>query len=168
MTRHHYPKGALLGDYARAALGLALTLPPLLLPGMLPAVTAIFALLALLFGAFALSTLVRQLGTLALDEAGIAIEGGLSRRIDWQALERMTLRWFASRRDRGAGFMQLVLKGGGRRIALDSRIDGFAAIAAAASRAAETRGLALSDSTLANLAALGIARRERFPGAPRT
>lgn len=52
MTRHRYPPSALLGDYARAALGLALTLLPLLLVAMPPVAAAIFALLALLFALF--------------------------------------------------------------------------------------------------------------------
>lgn len=156
MTRHRYPPSALLGDYARAALGLALTLLPLLLVAMPPVAAAIFALLALLFALFALSTLMRQLGTVAVDERGIEVEGGWRRRIDWQQLRRVRLRWFAARRDRRAGYMQLVLAGGGRRIAIDSRIADFDTIAAAAARAAEARGLALSEATRANLAALGI------------
>ncbi len=157
MTRHRYPPRALFADYARAALGLAVTLPPLLLAGLSPVVVAIFSGLALLFALFGASTLLRQLGTLVIDDSGIAIAGGWSRRIDWAALTRLRLRWFAARRDRRAGYMQLVLKGGGRRIAIDGRIEDFAAIVAAAARVATARGLALDDSTVANLIALGIA-----------
>jgi hypothetical protein len=156
VTRHRYPRSALVADYARAVLGLGLTLPPLLLVPMTSAVAVIFAALAVLFAVFAASTLARQLGPLELDAGGIAVAGFRSRRIDWAALQRLKLRWFAPRRDRQAGYMQLVLKGSGRRIALDSRIDDFAAIAAAAAEAAAARGLALDDSTIANLAALGI------------
>jgi len=156
MTRHRYPRSALFADYARAALGLTVTLPPLLLVGLSPVAVAIFSGLALLFAVFAVNTLLRQLGTLTIDDSGIAISGGWSRRIDWAALARLRLRWFAARRDRRAGYMQLVLKGGGRRLAVDSRIADFTAIAAAAAREAERRGLALDDSTIANLAALGV------------
>lgn len=156
MTRHRYPRSALLADYARAALGLAVTLPPLLLVGLSPAAVAIFSALAVLFALFGVSTLLRQLGTLTIDDSGIAITGGWSRRIDWAALTRLRLRWFAARRDRRAGYMQLVLKGGGRRIAADSRIEDFTAIAAAAARAATARGLTVDDSTIANLAAIGV------------
>jgi hypothetical protein len=105
---------------------------------------------------FAASTLLRQLGTVVLDEGGVEIEGGWHRRIEWRELRRVRLRWFAARRDRRAGFMQLVLAGGGRRIAIDSRIAEFDTIAAAAARAATARGLALNDATLANFAALGV------------
>jgi hypothetical protein len=157
MSRHRYPPRALLGDYARAALGLALTSPPLLLVRMAPVAAAIVALLAGLFALFALATMLRQLGTVILDEGGIAVSGGWSRRIDWQDLRRVRLSWFAARRDRSSGFMQLVVAGGGRRIAVDSRIADFEIIAAVAADAAAARGLALNDTTLANLAALGVA-----------
>jgi hypothetical protein len=156
MTRHRYPPSALFADYARAALGLAVTLPPLVLVGLAPVAVAIFSGLALLFALFGASTLLRQLGTLVIDDSGIAIAGGWSRRIDWAALTRLRLRWFAARRDRRAGYMQLVLKGGGRRIAIDSSIEDFTAIAAAAARVAAARGLALDDNTIANLAAMGV------------
>jgi hypothetical protein len=156
MTRHRYPLRALFADYARAALGLAVTLPPLALAGLSPVVVAIFSGLALLFGVFGASTLLRQLGTVVIDDAGIAIAGGWSRRIDWAALTRLRLRWFAARRDRRAGYMQLVLKGSGRRIAIDSRIEDFSAIVTTAARVAAARGLALDDSTIANLAAMGV------------
>ncbi len=156
MTRHRYPAGALAADYARAALGLVLTAPPLALVAMNPVLTGVFAALVALFAVFAAGTLLRQLGPVELDESGIAVAGPWPRRLDWTALERMSLRWFAARRDKRGGFMQLVLRGKGRRLALDSRIDGFEAIAAAAATAAQQRGLALGETTLANLAALGI------------
>ncbi|HWG79101.1 MAG TPA: hypothetical protein VN681_04955 [Stellaceae bacterium] len=156
MTRHRYPMKALAADYARAVLGLALCLPPLLLAATAPVAAAIFGVLALLFALFALSTLLRQLGTIVLDEQGIAVDGGWSRRMAWASLARVNLRWFAARRDRRSGTMQLVLRGGGRRIAIDSRIADFTAIAAAAAAAAEARGLTLSEVTRDNLAALGV------------
>jgi hypothetical protein len=156
MTQHRYPKVALLADYARAALGLALTVPPLLLVARTPVAVAILGGLAVLFACFALATLLRQLGTVRLDDRGIAVAGGWSRRIAWQSLDRLRLRWFAARRDRQKGYMELALKGGGRRIAIDSRIEGFDALVAAAFAAAEARRLALDDTTLANLAALGF------------
>jgi hypothetical protein len=156
MTRHRYPRAALFADYARAALGLFLTLPLTLLARSAPIAAAIFAGLALIFALFALGTLARQLATVAVDEDGIALTGGRSRRIAWDSLERLRLRWFAARRNRAGGTMELMLKGGGRRITIDSRIDAFETIAAAAARAAAVHRLALDDATVANLAALGI------------
>jgi hypothetical protein len=158
MTRHRYPLPALLGDYARACLGLALTALPLALVPMNPVVAAIFAGLALLFAVFALSTARRQLSVVELDESGIGQSGARPIRIDWQSLDAVALRWFASRRDRssGSGFMQLVLKGGGKRLSVDSRIEDFTALADAAAAAARRRHLPLGEATAANFMALGI------------
>lgn len=157
MTRHRYPLSAIVGDYARAALGLALTATPLVLTLPLP-VKAVFGALAALFAAFAAATLARQLGTVLLDASGVAVAGPWRRRIAWASLEHVRLRWYAARRDRRSGYLHLVLKGGGQRIALDSRIEGFETIAAAAARAAAARGLVLDEATEGNLAVVVSSR----------
>jgi hypothetical protein len=157
MSRHNYPIGALVGDYCRAALGLAIVVTPLLLVPLAPAVTALFAALAALFLLFGARTVLRQLERVEVSDSGIARLGPIKRRIDWQSLDGLKLAYYATRRDGGNGWMQLALAGSGSRVTLDSRIDGFAAIAARAARAAAERGLALAPSTAANLAALGIA-----------
>ena len=162
MTRHRYPLPALLGDYARACLGLVLTALPLVLVRMNAVIAAIFAGLALLFAVFALSTARRQWSVVELDENGIGQSGAQRVRIEWRSLDAVALRWFASRRDRasGSGFMQLVLKGGGKRLSIDSRIEDFTALADAAAAAARRRHLALGEATAANFTALGIRVRE--------
>jgi hypothetical protein len=53
--------------------------------------------------------------------------------------------------------MELTLAGTGTRMRLDSTLGDFQAIVRAAVGAAERRRLALGESTLSNLAALGIA-----------
>lgn len=157
MTRHRYPLGALLADYGRAGLGLALVLPPLLLVATGPIVAGALGALAALFAGFAATTLIRQRDTIVLDDGGVTAAGFRRRHIAWDALDGARLRWFGSRRDQRGGVMQLVLRGAGTRIVLDSRIDGFEAIAAAVAAAAQRRGLRLAATTLDNFAALGIA-----------
>jgi hypothetical protein len=100
-----------------------------------------------------------------LSDDGIAAQGLWRRHIAWDALRSARLGWFGPRRNQRDGVMQLVLKGGGTRLALDSRIDGFAAIAAAAAAAVQRRSLPLAAATIDNFAALGIAfgdERERI------
>lgn len=162
MTRHRYPAAAILADYARALLGLALTVVPLALIPLGTVVAAILAGLALLFAAFFIATVKHQLGSIELDETGISARRPFARRIAWEALDSVALRWFAPRRSRASGFMQLVLKGGGGRLAIDSRIDGFEAIAAAAATAAQRRRLRLDDVSADNFAALGIVLDEPY------
>jgi hypothetical protein len=156
VTRHRYPPAALAGDYARAGAGLALTLPPLALLQLNPVVATVFALLAVLFVVFAWRTLVRQLGAIEVSESEIRARGPFPVGIAWGALDEIKLGYYATRRDGSSGWMQLVLRAGRRRLRLDSRIEGFAAIAARAASAARQRRLALGDATVNNLAALGV------------
>jgi len=157
MTSHAYPAAALIGDYGRAGLGLAFVVPPLFLISPIQGVGAACLGLAALFAAFAGRTLLRQLAPIEMDEAGIGVGGLRPLRLDWAALDGLSLHYYATRRDRESGWMQLVLRGEGHRLRLDSRIAGFQSIAARAARAAEARRLRLSATTLANLAALGLA-----------
>ena len=156
MTQHRYPPAALLGDYARALAGVALATAPLLLVQLSPYVAALFALLGVLFLIFAWRTVLRQLAPLRMSESGIASAGPFPVSLAWSALDDLRLAYFATRRDGKAGWMQLALRGGGKRLNLDSRIDGFAAVVERAARAAAARHLELNVATTANLAALGI------------
>jgi hypothetical protein len=157
MTSHAYPATALIGDYGRAGLGLAFVVPPLFLISPIQVVGAACLGLAALFTAYAGRTLLRQLAPIEMDEAGIGAAGVWPLRLDWTALDGFSLHYYATRRDREGGWMQLVLHAEGRRLRLDSRIAGFKSIATRAARAAEARRLPLTPITLANLAALGLA-----------
>jgi hypothetical protein len=157
MSRHNYSLGSLTGDYCRAALGLAMVLTPLAVVPPTPAVTAVLAVLALLFLSFGAHTVLRQIDRVEVDESGIARLGPFPKRVEWTALEGIKLAYYATRRDGANGWMQLAVKGGGRKVTLDSRIDGFVAIVARAARAAAERGVPVAPSTAANLASLGIA-----------
>jgi hypothetical protein len=156
VTRHRYPMGALASDYARAVVGLALAAAPLILVPLNPYVAALFALLAALFLLFGGRTLWRQLSPLVLTESGIASTGLAKVEIPWTGLDDVRLAYFATRRDGDGGWMQLALRAGRRRLRLDSRIEGFAVIVERAVRAAVTRHLSLSATTMANLAAIGL------------
>jgi hypothetical protein len=160
VTQHRYPIAVLASDYARAVAGLALAAAPLLLVQLNRYVAAAFALLALLFLSFGLRTLQRQMSPLVMSEGGIASTGLMRVEIPWTGLDDVRLAYFATRRDGAGGWMQLALRAGRRRLRLDSRIEGFAAIVERAIRAAVTRHLVLSATTLANLAALGLAVAE--------
>jgi hypothetical protein len=157
VTRHRYPTAALAGDYARASVGLALTVPPLILLQLNPAVATIFAGLVCLFAVFAGRTLLRQRAIIEMDETAIHSSGPLPVRLEWAALDELKLAYYATRRDGSAGWMQLALRAGRQRLRLDSRIEGFAAITARAAEAARRRHLVLNTATANNLASLGIA-----------
>src|SRR6185437_2179606 len=90
-------------------------------------------------------------------DSELCTHGLLSRRIAWAELERVKLAYYSTRRDRKSGWLQLELRGSGARVDLDSRIAGFDSVVRRAAEVAGARGLVLSDATLANLEALGIA-----------
>lgn len=156
MSEHRYPTDALIGDYLRAGAGMALTGTPLALTPLNVYVTAVLGVLMALFGVFGALTALRHLRRVEVGEEGIALVGPFPARLAWAALESVNLRYFATRRDGAKGWMELRLAGEGRRVMLDSRIEGFDSIVRRAAAAAERQRLALNPATTTNFAALGI------------
>jgi hypothetical protein len=153
---HRYPARELTGDYARAGAGLVATMGPLLFVPASPVMIWLLGGLAALFLAFGARTALRQITVVRLDDAGITAIGPMGATIAWDDLGRLALAYYSTRRDRSRGWMQLSVKGRGRGVRVDSTIDGFRDIAAAAAREAERKGLSLTPATIGNLAALGI------------
>lgn len=156
MSRHRYPARALAGDYLRAGAGLAVTGGPLLLLETATGVAAVLAALAGVFALFAARTGLRHVTVVELSGAGIALHGPARGRLPWDRIEQVRLDYFATRRDAPNGWMQLRLGGAGRRIRIDSTIEGFEALAESAAAAAARRGVVLTETTEDNLRALGI------------
>lgn len=149
-----YTGRALRGDYAKAGIGLAITVPPLAIAEPGPVAMAVLGTLALLFAYLGIRNLRRQASRFLLSEAGLrrGRDG-----IAWRELERLRLRHFGSRKGApGSGWMELRLAAGGARITVDSELDGFLAIARAAHGAALDRRLVLDAATRANFRALGL------------
>jgi hypothetical protein len=156
MTDHAYPNSAMVGDYLRAAAGFVPAAAIFAVPAAGVAATGVAASFAALFLLFGLRTALRHATHILTDETGMTAAGPLAATIRWAELEQVKLAYYSTRRDRRDGWMQLELAAGGSRLRLDSRIDGFEALAARAARAAAARGLELDVATLANLDALGI------------
>jgi hypothetical protein len=170
---HRYTDLALLGDYLRAAAGLAVGFGLLFFTENSPILFYIALVLSLLFLAFAVRLAVRRVTVIAVDETGIGATasfgaaaplgptgqgnaGGrrIATRIDWTDMREVAVRYYSTRRDRSGGWMQLVVKAPGRRIAADSTIGEFPALVTAVTLAARRHGLELSPTTLANVGAL--------------
>lgn len=151
-----YARATLYADYARTGFGILVFAGlPLAFHPALP-VTVGCAVVALLFAAFGLRTLRRQLTEYRLSEEALEMVGPFGARIGWQDLNKVSLRYYSTRRDRGRGWMQLTIKGQGCSVRMESTIDRFDEVAERAARAARERGLALDRTTLDNLAHLGI------------
>ena len=162
-SRHRYPAHAMLLDYLYSGLGLLFTLGPL--AGTAPSGPAAWVLggLAALFAAYGARTVLRHRTSLRVSEEEIAVDGLLRRHLLWNRLTRCTLGYYATRRNRDRGWMQLTLKAGGRSLRIDSQIEGFDRIVRRAVHAAQRRGIALDSTTQENLRALGITAGDAEP-----
>lgn len=156
MSEHCYPQRALMADYARAGAGAALTVGPLFTVPASTTVSVVLAGLGLLFVAFAGRTWLRQGTCVRMDEKGIATGAQGAKRIAWGDIASLELRYYATRRDRARGWMQMTVSGSGATLRLESTLDGFEFIARGAARAAQHNGVALAPTTVENLRALGI------------
>lgn len=162
MSFHRYPRRAIVGDLARAGIGFGLSLGAALVAGFSGFVAWLFGVCAAVFFLFSLRTLLRSVTNYELTDTGLTRSyasgfGRAERVLAWDGLSKLRLRFFPAKRDRSQGWMELALAGSGTRMRLDSTLGDFDAIVRAAVGAAERRGLALGESTLSNLAALGIA-----------
>jgi hypothetical protein len=153
---HLYPVSAMIGDYLRAAAGLVPVGAIFATTPVAPVPAVLLGGLALVFGIFGLRTALRHNSSIELSGIGIRSFGLVERRIAWTELDRLKLSYYSTRRDRKSGWMQLELVGAGTKLSLDSRIAGFNEVVRCAAEAACERRLQLTESTAANLEALGV------------
>lgn len=163
MSEHTYPLGALLGDYLRAIFGIGISIIPVAMVPSKPMVTYLFAALICLFVAYGGRTLIRHHSRIWVSDEGIAVNLPLRKGIAWKELRGIRLRFFATKRNRSRGWMQLTLHGSGCRISVDSTISGFREIVARATAAAGENGISLDKSSAANMASLDRALEEGQP-----
>lgn len=154
MSRHHYPSAALVADYLRAGAGLAVMAGPLLFADLAPVLFYIFAAVALVFLGFAVKTALRHSTVVELDEAGIRTVGPLGHGFAWGEAREVMLRYFSTRRDREDGWLQLIVKGPGRSLEVESTISDFDDLARRARQFAEAAGVPLSEATRTNFDSL--------------
>lgn len=154
----HYPPATLIGDYLRAAVGVAVGAGVLAATPINWAVGIVFGGLLALFGTFALRTIHRHVSRIFVTPEGIASKALGTRRIHWDALEQVKLRYYGTKRQerRESGFLQLKLRGDGTAITLESNLNGFDLVVWCAARAARANGISLDATSAGNIEALGI------------
>lgn len=156
MTTHRYQRGAIVADYARGGVGLAVTGLPLVATPLATTITVIFGGLATLFGVYMVRTWLRSAQAIELDGDGIRRTGPMSIEIPWDDLASMEVRYFSTRRDKSGGWMELKLAGSGGKLAVESSIDDFDTVARHCMLVARRNDLELSPTTQDNLRALGL------------
>lgn len=167
MTRHHYPRSSLYGDYLRAGFGLVLTAGPALLVDLADPVAVLFTALAALFAWFGVRTALRQLSWIELSPEAIAVRGPFERRLPWHDLERVKLAYYAPRRSPDGGWLQLTLRGDrGRPIRVDSTLEDFDQVLAQVRSEVDAQSLPLDPTTASNFDAMraGVTPRSSPPG----
>jgi hypothetical protein len=162
MTVHRYPLSRLMADYVLGGGGTVAAAGIWSLAPTVPYVMVLFGGLTGLFAIFTIRTAIRQRLRIAADAEGLhmRIIGGWVRSLKWDEVEGVRLRYFSTRRNRQGGWMTLTLRGGGRRMAIDSYVDDFDALIRRAAQAASSRHLALDATTISNFAALKIPLQE--------
>lgn len=157
MSTHTYGGGVIIADGARAATGLTLAATPLAFGGLPVWVTATLVLACGLFLLCAAQAARRALSRISVSDDGVLISGPWAVTLLWADLRRLRLAYYSTRRDRSAGWLQLTLGDGRRRVVVDSRIDGFAVLADRAAQAAREQALSLDAASVMNFRSLGIA-----------
>ncbi len=154
-TEHRYHRGGLVGDGLRAGAGLALCAWPPAVTSVGPVWASILGALALLFALYGLRAVVRSLSRICLDDIGIWSKGPFATAIRWDDLASMKLSYYSTRRDSRGGWMQLRLAGGGKRLRIDSALEGFGDIVDRVARIARGNGIEMAPTTEENLRSLG-------------
>lgn len=154
--RLSYPAKAVMGDYARAAVGVVFTGVPALSLGQWTFAHWLLVPLCLLFLVFAWRTRVRQQTAIVWDDTGLSLSGAAQATVRWDQVRSLKLAFYATGRDRTGGWMQLTLKSEAAKIVADSAAVNFPAFAARAALAAQALDLPIDEIGRANFAALGI------------
>ena len=152
-----YPQASLLADYGRALTGAVLCGVPLLALEVNRWLGFVLACGLILFLLFALRTVLRQRTRYVLSDETLCVDGPAGTLVEWSRIDRLKLSYFSTKRDRSDGWMQLsVGSTGGRRVKIDSTLDGFHDIVEHAAHAAEKAGVEMSLATRANLRSMDI------------
>lgn len=166
MTRYRYPNASLRADYLRAAGGFVLTAGLAGLAGGEAIPTAVLGACALLFLVFGIRTWRRHRIVVELVDGGISTSGSRCVTLRLRQLTAFKLRYYATRRDRTGGWMQLDLAAGRHRLVIESTLEGFSEVARMAALAADANRLQLDSATRNNLLALGVTFPAGAPSAP--
>lgn len=156
MTTHRYERGAILADYARGGVGLAVFSVPLIATPLATTLTVIFSGLSALFGVYVIRTWLRSAQAIEVDGDGIRRSGPMSITIPWSELKTFEIRYFSTRRDKTGGWMEMKITAEGSKLAVESSIDDFEAVVRHCMLVAQRNGLELSPTTQDNLRALGL------------
>lgn len=155
-----FSKLSLAGDYFRGIGGLLVSLLVIYVTGNAVWALVVFGPLAVLFAWFLYRTVERQISEIELAEPGVIRRGLGERRIAWEELSELRLRFYGTRREvrnRSGGVLQMRLADeNGTRISVDSGLLDFDKLVSVSARKALNRGLQMDSVTVNCLMDMGI------------
>jgi hypothetical protein len=164
MKRYRYPTSALRGDYIRAGIGVLVTGGMLIGASAVPVMFVLIGAIFLLFLGFGLQTWSRHMSMFEIMPDGLMVYGLRRKKLAWSDLQGARLRFFTTKKDRDAGWMELTILSESGKTRIDSNIEGFKEILSAVAKQTESRGLPLDENSVENLRSLGI--ETKSPGLP--
>ncbi len=155
----YYPMARLWPDLLRAGLGLSFCLALMLFTAPVSVIFTILCGASLIFLWLTAHTVSRLQTRFALDTEGVSRQqagwfGSRSRRLHWDGLRGLKLRYYSTRRDGTQGWMTVTMLGDGGTLRADSDLEDFTLLVEQALAAAARRNLALDDRTLSNASRL--------------
>ncbi|MGI9487166.1 MAG: hypothetical protein ACR2RF_15065 [Geminicoccaceae bacterium] len=155
LSIHRYPVPSLLSDSLRAVFGITVTLGPLFFLNVALAPALVLGGLGLIFLTFALRLVQQSLSSIELSSEGISRHGPVARKLAWPDVTSLKLAHYGAPRKPSGGWYQLMLRGSGGILRVDSTINDFEDIVASAVEAAKKGRLILDPATVENLKVLG-------------
>ncbi|MDX1738028.1 MAG: hypothetical protein R3261_07310 [Alphaproteobacteria bacterium] len=156
MSTFYYHKQKLYWDLSKALFGLFLVGGVLIFANPVPWLFYTLVAITSIFILFLLKIIARFKTEINIDETGIEISMLKATRLNWADLDHFKLRYYSTKKSGDKGWMDLQLKGKGKRINVDSQLDGFEEVLGEAARHAAKTGLGLDPVTIDNLNASGI------------
>lgn len=154
---HSYPLTSLYIDYVQSIIGIAFMGTPFYFAMGNTFLMVIFGGLTLLFLAFGIRTGIRHATVIETTADGIAAVGPLGRRIAWNDISKVDLKYFSTRREKTAkGWMQLKVWGRSGSLQVESKLEGFDQVAAKVATAAFQNGAEMNETTVENFTAMGV------------
>lgn len=156
-----YPMKVIYADYLRALAGIVILATPFFFAAGSPIFATILGLFLLLFISFGVRTYVRQKTIVRVGPDAVEIDGPFGRRLAWDDITRVDLRYYSTRRERsgkgsGDGWMQIKICDSKGCIKIDSSLDQFNDLAAKVAAVAFQNNAEMSDATVENFTTMDI------------
>jgi hypothetical protein len=153
-----YPPGTLIGDYLRAGVGVGVGVGVLASNPAGWALGLIFGGVTGVFGLFGARTAGRHLSKVGVSREELACAAVRTRRIPWNAVDKVRLRYYGTKRQerQHGGFFQLRVEGAGARMTFESNLESFDFLVWLAAEAARENGVGVDPTTAGNMLTLGI------------